>query len=185
MRFMLKRNPSLKWHRKQEDVALKQHKGAMTKLGGKFYEGKVAAQQDSIRKEWSMKKKRKKNPVWSSRFPALNAQNLEDLLVISSADAKDILKRLKSSGGVKSIGSSGRDVEETMEYIDKKIKGFGVEAIYGGSNVGGYWQDAVAIYVNTGDTYNGTIVYETRIHKFYITTIGDWVETRDKKYKIM
>lgn len=58
-------NPSLKWHRKQEDVALKQYKGAMTKLGGKFYEGKVAAQQDSIRKEWSMKK-RKTNPVYNS-----------------------------------------------------------------------------------------------------------------------
>jgi len=55
-----KLNPPLKWHRKQEDIALKQHKGAMTKLGGKFYEGKVAAQQDSIRKEWSSKPRRKK-----------------------------------------------------------------------------------------------------------------------------
>lgn len=48
----VKGNPGLKWHRKQEDVHLKKHKGAMTKEGAKYYEGKIHAHQDSIREHW-------------------------------------------------------------------------------------------------------------------------------------
>ncbi len=55
-----KKNPGTKWHRKQEDIHLKKHKGAMSKLGGKYYEGKIHAHQDSIREEWKRKPWRKK-----------------------------------------------------------------------------------------------------------------------------
>lgn len=53
-------NPGTKWHRKQENIHLKKHKGAMSKLGAKYYEGKIHAHQDSIREGWKRKPRRKK-----------------------------------------------------------------------------------------------------------------------------
>jgi len=55
-----KKNPGTRWHRKQENIHLKKHKGAMSKLGAKYYEGKIHAHQDSIREGWKRKPRRKK-----------------------------------------------------------------------------------------------------------------------------
>lgn len=60
----------------------------------------------------------------------------------------------------------------------------GVEAIRGDYHVDNYYFDIVALYVNTGDTYNPTLLYETETGRFRATTFGDWVERNTRKYNI-
>jgi hypothetical protein len=38
----------------------------------------------------------------------------------------------------------------------------------------------VALYVNMGDTYDATIIYDCLKDKFYVGTWGDWYEWRKK-----
>jgi len=54
-------------------------------------------------------------------------------------------------------------------YLD----GHGVEAIREEKSGLG---KVVAEYVNTGDTYNTTILYNVKSQNFYVTTMGDFVE---------
>lgn len=66
---------------------------------------------------------------------------------------------------------------DAMDTADKLIGGYGVEAIRGESNsYQSYFGDIVALYVNTGDIYNATVVYDVAKRQFYATTMGDWVE---------
>jgi hypothetical protein len=66
--------------------------------------------------------------------------------------------------------NAGR-VEGALERADVALEGFGIEA---GTDRGE--RKPVVLYVNTGDTYNMTLLYDVVAHKFYYTTLGDWVE---------
>jgi len=81
--------------------------------------------------------------------------------------------------------ASRNRAERIMHEIDKLIGGFGVEAItLEGAYVDRFWQDAVGTFVNMGDTYDATIVYDTANEKFLFTTWGDfyeWAEQQQQK----
>lgn len=66
---------------------------------------------------------------------------------------------------------------DTLTKVDKLINAHGIEVIRGEDGI-------VAHYVNTGDTYNPTLLYDVNQDKFYLTTWGDWVERYNRKYKI-
>lgn len=78
-----------------------------------------------------------------------------------------------------------RGVDNALEEVDKIIGGHGIEAIRGESHRGGYYGDIVGLYVNMGDTYNATVVYDTETGKFELTTWGDWVEQHQDEYEII
>ena len=64
-----------------------------------------------------------------------------------------------------------------LDLVNKVIRGFGVEAVRGeGYEVDRYYYDCIALYVNTGDTYNVTVLYDTERNKFYVTSWGEWYE---------
>jgi hypothetical protein len=65
-----------------------------------------------------------------------------------------------------------------MDVANKKLQGFGVEAI-SGEYVNSFWQTTVALYVNQGDTYAPTIIYDVIANRFYVGGYGDWVEWRE------
>ncbi len=70
-----------------------------------------------------------------------------------------------------------------MRTFNEMLEGHGTEAIRGRwSN--GYWCDIIAVYVNMGDTYNSTILYDREKRDFRITTFGDFVEQYGRKYGI-
>lgn len=93
-------------------------------------------------------------------------------------EAKEIQKLMKYPG-------SDKKAEENLEKIDKLIDGHGVEVINGEKNTpGGFWQNAVAAYVNIGDTYNATVLYDVNEKEFLLTTWGDWAEKNQEKYDI-
>jgi hypothetical protein len=77
------------------------------------------------------------------------------------------------------FSSTMRKVNAAMELADTTIRGHGVEEIVGFRN-SSQEMKTVALYVNTGDIYNGTIIYDCLADKLYVGTYGDWVEWREK-----
>lgn len=67
-------------------------------------------------------------------------------------------------------------IEQRMHAIDVLIGGFGCEAIFGDDP---YWPDME--YVNMGDTYVPTIVYDHVEGRFMVTSWGAWIEDAEAK----
>ena len=74
------------------------------------------------------------------------------------------------------------DAELQMHAADVLLGGFGVEAIRPeGAYVDSYHFDVVAEYVNFGDTYDMTLVYDTDEGEFYVTSWGGWLEAWEQE----
>lgn len=89
---------------------------------------------------------------------------------------RDVLMR-ESTGQV--------DAEQAMEEINDILGLFGVVALTGDYHVDRYYFNIVALYLNTGDTYNTTVLYETETETFHLVSWGDWVEQNQEKYRIV
>lgn len=106
------------------------------------------------------------------------------------ANAKNLLAAFPSLGRIGArqladdladgLSRGNRSVEEALAKADKAIGGFGVEAIRGEEFRRGFWTDSAAHYVNMGDTYANTVLYDVGRDTFYVTTYGDWVEARER-----
>jgi hypothetical protein len=77
-----------------------------------------------------------------------------------------------------------KNPDAALDAVNALIRGHGIEAIRGDYQVDRYYYDIVALYVNMGDSYAGTLLYETDTRQFHVTTMGDWVEWKEKKYRI-
>lgn len=76
---------------------------------------------------------------------------------------------------------SHASVDQRLEDANRILVGYGVEAITApDAHVDGYYYDIVALYVNMGDTYSPTVIYDTEREKFYIESWGDWVEKQEQ-----
>lgn len=60
--------------------------------------------------------------------------------------------------------------ELVMSALNDMIDGFGIEAIRNPDNS----DHILATYVNTGDTYSVTVVYDHERDEYVLTTWGDW-----------
>jgi len=76
------------------------------------------------------------------------------------------------------------DIELRMEAINEILEGFGVEGIEG-KWVDSYHRENQAVYINTGDTYSLTILYDNELRRFVVTTFGDWVESHEKSRELI
>lgn len=69
------------------------------------------------------------------------------------------------------------DVDKRLERINEILGGHGIEPIrHESAWVSQYYQDIIALYVNMGDTYSDTIVYDTEQGRFYNCSWGSWFE---------
>lgn len=78
-------------------------------------------------------------------------------------------------------------IEAILELLNIRIGGYGTEAIFGHKERAAYprfFLDVRAIYVNTGDTYSTTILYNTVTERFSVTSWGDFVERYEKRYGV-
>lgn len=100
----------------------------------------------------------------------VTAKNLIATFRLEPAEAKALAETIREA-------SSPRDVEAALEAADKAIGGYGTESIRG-NGWRPYWMDARASYVNTGDTYSSTILYDVGRDRFAITSYGSWIEFR-------
>jgi hypothetical protein len=120
-----------------------------------------------------------------------NAKNMRENLDkhYRDVDTRGIDKILKNATPSRyeqnfSYGSHvGEKIEVAMKAADEALHGHGVESIEG-AYVNGYWGNIVAVYVNMGDTYSPTIIFDVLAGKFYVGDWGTWLEWREnnKKY---
>jgi hypothetical protein len=83
------------------------------------------------------------------------------------------------------LGEDGnRQASDAMKAINGLLDGHGVEAIRGDYYVDRYHGEVVATYVNMGDTYVGTVLYETETGQFMLTDLGGWVESKGEEYGV-
>ncbi len=68
-------------------------------------------------------------------------------------------------------------IDDAMDKANEILDGHGIEAAKGeGSNLGSYWRDTILVYVNLGDTYDTTILFDPDEEEFSIGSWGDFVE---------
>lgn len=72
--------------------------------------------------------------------------------------------------------TTSTSVYRAMRALDELLETHGVEAI---RNRNGH---AVAEYLNTGDTYTTTILYDHTTRSFRVTSMGDWVEHYERRH---
>jgi hypothetical protein len=67
-----------------------------------------------------------------------------------------------------------------LELADEVMGGYGVEPLtVEGVQVDRHYYGIVALYVNMGDTYSPTVLYDTARETFHSTSLGDWVERQE------
>ena len=103
--------------------------------------------------------------------------NVEDLLQafkITEEQARKLIELIEQTGTI----YAGKPIDAVMEDANNILNGFGIEALRDENAwVDHYWQNTIALYVNLGDTYITTIVYDTENREFLITSWGDFYET--------
>ena len=74
--------------------------------------------------------------------------------------------------------ASPRAADKVLERFTLWLDGYGVEPLSDErAYVSSYYMDIIALYVNEGDTYSQTLLYDTEFHTFYLTSWGDFMES--------
>lgn len=95
----------------------------------------------------------------------------------------DAEKAIELKSALNKADRSGKpaDVDAALDLADGLMGTYGVEAIRGEGWEDPYYGDIIALYVNTGETYEGTLLYDVEAERFYATSWGDWVEAQERK----
>ena len=119
-------------------------------------------------------------------FPDLNVYNLIliDLITNKQLNPK-ILKRFESvEKWVNQCFNPPSDTELELYALNELLEGHGVEAIYMETvYVDSYWNNCIGEYINMGDTYLTTIVYDTINQSYHLTSWGDFYEAAENIHK--
>jgi hypothetical protein len=91
---------------------------------------------------------------------------------VTPAQAMALHRRMTE---VERQGGSHNDIDAILDDVNDAIRANGIESITGDWH-DRYYQNIVALYVNMGDTYDTTILYDATRNRFYATSWGDWVE---------
>lgn len=102
----------------------------------------------------------------------VNARELQDAFRdLTPQEASRWARRLNAVEG------TSRDADDELREFDKAAKGHGVEAITDeDAHVDSYHFNIIAAYVNVGDTYTPTVLWDSGERTFQVTSYGDWVE---------
>jgi len=72
---------------------------------------------------------------------------------------------------------SGPDVDAMMQEANELVGGYGVEAIRDENYwESWWWKDTIALYVNMGDSYVPTILYDVNERNFRVACTADVIE---------
>jgi hypothetical protein len=108
----------------------------------------------------------------------------ENFRDITDRQAERVLERAQR---IRETGNQ-REVDRHMDKINALIDGFGVEAVFYAEGIGirphmsDMGDELLALYVNTGDSYSPTILWDARKDTVTLTTWGDFVEHLPRKY---
>lgn len=108
-----------------------------------------------------------------------NAAELARLVRENSDDPRSELRVLRRYLEAACRSPSRRNIEEAMDVADRILQGSGVETATVGTRTEG---DLRFSFVNFGDTYVTTLIYDNHADRFRITSYGDMVETWERRY---
>jgi hypothetical protein len=76
-------------------------------------------------------------------------------------------------------GAAPQRAEQAMTVANHLLEGYGVEAIRRGDGTptSRFWRETIAIYVNMGDPYVTTLIYETYSKRFRVAVWGNLLPT--------
>lgn len=113
-------------------------------------------------------------------FPELNKQQAKNIITWMKKPISIMEQEYEEEfPGRYYTWTKAQCVSEIMEKLYKWLDIYSVEAIRDKNFWDNwYWHDTRALYLNTGDAYSVTILYDTRDERFYITTWGDYVEKK-------
>ena len=84
-------------------------------------------------------------------------------------EAADIVDRM--------IDSSDFSTDDVLEIVNALTNNHGVVSLTGeGVWINHFYGNIIALYVNTGETYDMTLVYDTENNEFLLTSWGDFFE---------
>lgn len=78
-------------------------------------------------------------------------------------------------------GYNSEHVDTVLALANTLLEGFGVEKI-DGPHVDHYYMNINILYVNLGDTYTPTVLYDTLLNRFFICSWGDYIESKPKRF---
>jgi hypothetical protein len=104
-----------------------------------------------------------------------NPLGLPDPLGIT--DHPDGVKYKMDQKKLNKLKKKFKNPDELLEEANLLMGGFGVEALQPeGAWINSYYGNTIALYVNMGDTYDQTLVYDTETGKYLLTSWGDFYE---------
>ena len=75
------------------------------------------------------------------------------------------------------------EVDKAIQSINNLLKGYGTEVLTDGE-WRRYWLDTAFVYVNMGDTYAPTVIYDIDHNRWLVTSWGDIVEAQARRFGI-
>lgn len=75
------------------------------------------------------------------------------------------------------------DVDTALETINEILNGYGVEVI-NDNDFTTYWGSIGIVYVNMGDTYTTTVLYDTRKGRWYVSDWGTIAKNNEKRFNV-
>ena len=81
----------------------------------------------------------------------------------------------------KEHASSHSDVDDILGIIDTLLEGYGAEPLKG-DHVDNYYMDINILYINLGDTYTPTVLYDTLLNRFFVCSWGDYIESKPERF---
>ena len=108
-------------------------------------------------------------------FPPHQARKLRDLMTgKTDPNTYDAVKQWTDQ-----CFNPPSENELIMEALNEELETCGVETIRG-RYVDNYHDDIQAVYCNTGDTYDITILLDHETGNFRVTSWGDWFEAHQR-----
>lgn len=119
------------------------------------------------------------------RLPSI--KTLEAAFPGKGKEIRDLLSCKGDSRSYKSVQeweaqcyNKPRYYERLMCALNEVVEGFGVEPIWSEKN--DFWPTAE--YINMGDTYAATLLYDHTTYTIRVTSWGDWYERNEKRRKL-
>lgn len=116
----------------------------------------------------------------------VTVKNLQKHFQIAKEDAENIVAQIE---GRATPGLTRRTMrwDDLLDYANRSIGGHGIEVVRGTKGPEARYEDyTVMAFVNMGDSYTMTIVYDLIDRKYEMTDLGTWLvkHGESKKYGI-
>lgn len=82
-------------------------------------------------------------------------------------------KAINTELTIATLGHELTDQDAIFAYVNKAIGGHGVESIWQGND------KPSCRYINMGDTYANTLIYDENTSKWLVMSWGDWLEEQE------